>query len=215
MPLALSLCSKIQVYEVKKEWIGLFKVLCIADTDITDNIGTSTITFWNTYVKSYYSYIDKNNISYQETTTDLVENVTDTPANKEISRILNYPESQKSCQCRWPWKSYFISNFINKATDIFISHKKWANYKLALKLRYRRIIIIFGDNFKRSDSIEIEFLLAHSILQSLQYDSNKNTGINLLKSRLVHNIKGKVSNKLYKKFCLMIQGDNDIKKRIF
>lgn len=99
--------------------------------------------------------------------------------------------------------------------DIFISHKKCTDYKLALKLRYDKIITTSGNLFKQSDLIEIEFLLANNILQALQYDFNKYAGINLFKSCLVREIKRKATKKIYEKSCLMIQGYNNIKKRLF
>lgn len=47
---------------------------------------------------------------------------------------------------------------------------------------------------------------------SLQYDSNKHTEVRLFKSRLVREIKRKITNKSYKKPCLVVQGYNNIKK---
>lgn len=35
--------------------------------------------------------------------------------------------------------------------DIFISHREYTDYKFALKLRYNRIITIFGDLFEQLD----------------------------------------------------------------
>lgn len=49
---------------------------------------------------------------------------------------LNYLKSKKPCQQEQPRKSYFTNDLIDKIADIFMSYKKHADYKLALKLRY-------------------------------------------------------------------------------
>ncbi len=51
--LALNLGNKVQIFQEKKRWIGLFKFLGIADTDIIMDVGNSLVAFWNTYVKPY------------------------------------------------------------------------------------------------------------------------------------------------------------------
>ena len=103
-----------------------------------------------------------------------------------------------------------VNNFIDKTADIFISHREYADYKFALKLRHDRIIIILEDLFKQSDLTKIESLLANGVLQPLQYDFNKYTDISLFKFRLVCEIKRKRTDKPCKKFCLMVQGYNDL-----
>ena len=50
------------------------------------------------------------------------------------------------------------------------------------------------------------------MLQPVQYNSNKHTGISLFKSRLVCEIKGKATDKLYEKSRLVVQSYNDIEK---
>lgn len=50
------------------------------------------------------------------------------------------------------------------------------------------------------------------MLQLLQYNSNKHAGICLFKSRLICEIKEKITDKLYKKSRLVIQDYNNIKK---
>ena len=42
----------------------------------------------------------------------------------------------------------------------------------------------------------MEFLLANSVLQPVQYDFNKHASVNLFKSRLIYKIKRKMSDKL-------------------
>lgn len=47
---------------------------------------------------------------------------------------------------------------------MFISYKKFAIYKFALKLSHNGIIINSGDLFKLLDLIEFEYLLTNGIL---------------------------------------------------
>lgn len=46
----------------------------------------------------------------------------------------------------------------------------------------------------------------------MQYDSNIYIDVSLFKSHLVYKIKGKVTDKPYKKFCFVIQVYDNIKK---
>lgn len=101
---------------------------------------------------------------------------------------------------------------MDKTANIFIAHREHADYKLAVKLRYDRMIITPEDLFEQSNLTKIKYLLANNVLQLLQYNSNKHAGVNLLKSRLVHEIKRITTDKLYKKSCLVIQGYNNTKK---
>ena len=93
---------------------------------------------------------------------------------------------------------------MDKTADIFISHRERADYDLALKLRQDGVITTPGDPFEQLNLTEIESLLANGMLQPLQYDSNKHTGVRLFKSRLVREIKGKTTNKPYEKSRLVI-----------
>lgn len=101
-------------------------------------------------------------------------------------------------------KKSFTNDLIDKMVDIFISYRERADYKLALKLRHNRIIITLKDYFNQSDLIEIEFLLANSILEPVQYDSNKHASISLFKFRIIYEIKRKTTDKPYKKSCLVV-----------
>ena len=53
------------------------------------------------------------------------------------------------------------------------------------------------------------------MLQPVQYDFNKHTGISLFKSCLVREIKGKATDKLYIKSRFMVQGYNNTEKTAF
>lgn len=129
--------------------------------------------------------------------------------------LFDYSKTEKLCWQEWLQKSYFINNLIDKKVDIFISYRKRIDYISALKLFYDGVITIPSNPFEQFDLIEIEFLLANVVLQSLQYDSNKYTGVYIFKSYLIHEVKKKTTNKLYKRSCFMMQGYNDIEKSVF
>ncbi len=93
-----------------------------------------------------------------------------------------------------------------------MSHRARADYKLALKLRYKGVISTPDVPFKQSDQTEIESLLANGMLLPLQYNSNKYAEVYLFKSRLICEIKRKTTNKSYEKSRLMVQSYNDTKK---
>ena len=171
-------------------------------------------------MKPYHYHIEATDISYPEKTNDPEEKSADKPADKPVDKPANeeilipfdYPESQRPRRQGRPWKSHFINDLIDKTADIFISHKKCANYELTLKLRHDGIITTPGDLLEQSDLTEIESLLANGVLQPLQYNSNKHAGVSLFKSRLICEIKGKATDKLYKNSRLVVQGYNDTEK---
>lgn len=146
-------------------------------------------------MKPYHSHIEETDITYFETTNNLAEIPVDKPANEEILMPIYHSNFQKLCQQGRSWKSHFTNNLMDKAIDILICHKKCADYKLALKLRHNKIIISFGDFFKKFNLTEIKFLLANSVIQPLQYDFNKHAGVSLFKSHFIQKIKGKTTDK--------------------
>ena len=212
LPLALSLGSKVQIYREKKGWTGPFKVLGIADADITIDTGNGPVTFRNTHVKPYHRHTEDTDISYPETINDLVENPADKAANEKIPTPLDYLEPERPRRRGRPWKSHFTNNLIDKTANIFINHRERTDYELALKLRHDGIITTSGNPFQQSDLTEIEFLLDNGVLQPLQYDSNKHASVSLFKSRLVREIKRKATDKPYEKSRLIVQGYNDTEK---
>lgn len=97
LSLVLSLGSKFWIYQKKKTWIRSFKVLSIADIDITIDIGNGLASFWNTHMKPYHCHIEDTDINFSETTNDLEENPIDKPTNAKIPMSLDYLEPEKSC----------------------------------------------------------------------------------------------------------------------
>lgn len=56
---------------------------------------------------------------------------------------------------------------MDKMVIIFVSHRKQADYKLALELWYKEIMTIVVDPFEKSDLTKIKSFLANSVLQSV------------------------------------------------
>ena len=98
LPLALSLGSKVWIYREKKRWTGPFKVLDIADTDITIDTENEPVNFRNMYVRPYNCQIEKTDISHPKTANNLAKISVDKSANEKIPMPLDYPEPQKPCR---------------------------------------------------------------------------------------------------------------------
>lgn len=72
--------------------MGPFKVLGIADADITIDTENELVIFQCIYVRPYNHYIKKNNISHLRMANGLAKIPIDKPANKEIYTSLDYSE---------------------------------------------------------------------------------------------------------------------------
>ncbi len=142
----------------------------------------------------------------------MVINNPEKTVDEEIPAPLDHLETEKPRRQGRPRKTHFTNDLMDKTADIFMSHRERADYELVLKLRYEGVITTPGDLFEQSDQIEIKTLLANGVLLPLQYDSNQHAGVCLFKSHLVHEIKGKTTNKPYEKSRLVIQGYNDTEK---
>lgn len=68
--------------------------------------------------------------------------------DEKILTSFNHPETKKPCRRRQSWKNHFINNLMNKTANIFITHRKHADYELVLKLYHDGVIITCGDPFE-------------------------------------------------------------------
>lgn len=75
-----------------------------------------------------------------------------------------------------------------------MSNRKYNDYEFVLKLCHNKVITIPGGFFKQFNLIDIEFLLAKNVLQLPQYDLKKYARVCLFKSRLIHEIKKKMTD---------------------
>ena len=161
----MSLGNKVWIYQEKKRWTELFKVLGIADANITVNTGNGPIIFRNTHVRPNNCPTKETNISDPEMANGLVEIPVDKSDNKEIPMLLDYPKPQRPYWRQQLWKNHLTNDFTDKMATIFINHRKQVDYELALQLWHEKIITTLGDLFEQSNATEIEFLLANAILQ--------------------------------------------------
>ena len=102
--------------------------------------------------------------------------------------------------------------FVTEVSDVFISKKEAADYKLAVELRAQGKIDAPGALFEALDKKEIGALLSESVLVPIKYDEAKHYGIRIFKARMVREVKGKM-DKPYEKSRLVVQGYNDEGKR--
>jgi hypothetical protein len=88
-------------------------------------------------------------------------------------------------------------------SDVYITKKEEADHELAIKLRNDRVITTLGALFKASDDQEISDLVGRRVFEFEQYNKERHGGIQIFKSRLVREVKGKTT-KLYEKSRLVI-----------
>ncbi|CAE7179636.1 hypothetical protein PTTW11_06600 [Pyrenophora teres f. teres] len=85
---------------------------------------------------------------------------------------------------------------------------------LARTLRTTSKITIPREPFKMSTRIEIDGLITRSVFRFELFDLAKHSRIRIFKSYIVNKVKGKTTNRLYKKSRLVIQGYADHSKKI-
>ena len=90
----------------------------------------------------------------------------------------------------------------------YITKKEENDLKLAIKLRHDRVITTSGAPFEASDDQEISDLVGRGVFRFEQYDERLHSNIQIFKSRLVREVKGKTT-KPYEKSRLVIQGYQD------
>ena len=98
----------------------------------------------------------------------------------------------------------------------FMTSKEQADQELSLKFRKEGKITDLGAPFEASDKQEIDNLIDRGVFIFEQYDPIKYNGVRIFKSRLVREIKGKLTDAPYEKSRLVIQGyQDDGKEMIF
>ncbi|KAI0995259.1 hypothetical protein K3495_g12922 [Podosphaera aphanis] len=96
---------------------------------------------------------------------------------------------------------------------IFLSDKEKANAALAVRLRKEGKILTPGAPFELSDQAEIEALIGKGVFRFETYNAVKHGKSTMFKARLVHEIKGKGTDKPYEKSRLIVMGYNDMEKQ--
>ncbi|KAJ6019518.1 hypothetical protein N7522_001585 [Penicillium canescens] len=103
-------------------------------------------------------------------------------------------------------------NAIQEGQDVSMApmtSKERADMELSIKLRNESVITTPGSPFEQSQNKEIEGLIARGVFDFVQYDPMKHDGVRVFNSRLVNEIKGKVTGTPFEKSRLVIQAYND------
>jgi hypothetical protein len=103
---------------------------------------------------------------------------------------------------------------IDTAFDSFMTSKEESDLQLVLKLRKKGLITTPSSLFKVSQKREIDSLIARGVFHFKEYNPVKYQGIRIFNSRIINEIKSKVTNTLYKKSRLVIQAYNNNKKEM-
>ncbi|KAI0996877.1 hypothetical protein K3495_g11306 [Podosphaera aphanis] len=87
-----------------------------------------------------------------------------------------------------------------------------ADAALAVRLRKEGKILTPGAPFELSDQAEIEALIGNGVFRFETYNTVKHGKFKMFKAKLVHEIKGKGTEKPYEKSRLVVMGYNDMEK---
>ena len=189
----------------------------------TVEIGNRQVNFRSTCVRPYYRdntadipeitdlTDDKDDNAVDPTTYNNNRTTTDPRDNNNYNTITVTPTKRPHGQ---PRKTIYFTNntptnfnnFLNRhffSFTTFLSAKEKADRELLLKLRAEGKIKIPGALFKASAKKEINYLIKQEIIRFIKYNPNiKNERIFGL--RLINKVKGKATDKLYKKIKLVI-----------
>ena len=184
------------------------------DTACTVEINDRPVIFRITSVKPYYqnknTEIPAAELSIEEG-KELQRDDADEynpEANVSVApRRRGRPKGSKS-------KPSFAPNLEVKYNgSIFLSDKENADAALAVRLRKEGKILTPGAPFELSDQAEIEALIGNGVFRFETYDTAKHGKSTRFKARLVHEIKGKGTDKPYEKSRLVVMGYNDMEKQ--
>jgi hypothetical protein len=90
-----------------------------------------------------------------------------------------------------------------------MTSKEQANMELSMKLQQEGIITTPGKPFEKSQQQEIKGLIANRVFEFIKYNLDKHSGTRIFNSRLINEVKGKVTSTPYEKSRLVIQAYND------
>lgn len=211
--LSLPLQSEVLVHRETGKWDGPFKVLSIADPNIVVGTSNGPITFRKTHVRRYNrapdtagDEADSIKVNQHNPPPPVVDTPMDRPrrgrppGSKNRTKVVNADDDDDEYL---PGTAYHTA---------WISRKEEADLELALQLRAEGKILTPGAVFEESDRTEIDALIAQGVVKFVQRKDFNNQDIQIFKSRIVHEIKGKTTNKPYEKSRLVAQGYGDAGK---
>jgi hypothetical protein len=177
------------VYRENEKWDGPYKVLSIDNPNVTIDTVNGPQTFRVTQVKPYKRddtaiEPEQPRLSQHDPPPPVVPIPEERPRRGRPRGSKNKPKDTD--EDFRPGKAY---------TTAFVTRKEEADWELAIKLRQEGKITSPGLPFEESDAKEIDNLLARGVFELVQYDPEKHHGIHIFKSRIVHEIKGKTTDK--------------------
>lgn len=76
----------------------------------------------------------------------------------------------------------------------FLTAKEASDAELALELRKKGIITSHGQPFEQSTRRVIDSLVSRGVFEFIPFDETKHRGVRIFKSRIVNEVKGKITN---------------------
>ena len=212
----LPLQSEVKVWRENIGWTGPYILLARSNDDVTCTVDVNgkATNFRTVSVKPYYrneSTIIPDPLNIDDPIT---EPQSHEPDNDDYEEPLQ-KETEKRKRGR-PRGSKNIPKQIaieNTPYTTWMSEKEKHDAALALRLRREGKITTPGKPFEESDRLEIESLIGRGVFRFEKFDPQKHREIRIFKSRIVREIKGKLTETPYEKSRLVVQGYNDEGKK--
>ncbi|TQN64414.1 hypothetical protein CSHISOI_11408, partial [Colletotrichum shisoi] len=187
----LAIGSQVRVWRERKGWMGPYRLIDVSnETCVIDINGPRE--FRSTVVKPFH----KEDSSDNEVKVDETNQVTEKDL-RDIERsrvVVEIPQHDRDP---------------DRTPSTFMTTKEATDYDLAVKLRKTGIITEPGDPFEESTRKEVDNLIDRGVFDFIPFDPAKHMGIRIFKSKIIHEVKDKTTDKAYEKSRLVIQGYAD------
>ncbi|KAI1798510.1 putative transposase [Daldinia bambusicola] len=203
--LELPLQSKVRVFRENKGWKGPYRLVGRDGETCVVEINNRPVKFRTTVVKPYHE--DDNTVAPH------AEGDSESDSNSDDMEGDEYAPQPEEHIPRRPRGRPPGSKNKPKEAVAHWSPKEEEDAKLAIQLRREGKITTPGKPFEESDRQEIEGLLGRGVFLFEKYDKEKHGDTRIFNSRVVHEIKGKTTDRPYEKSRLIIQGYNDEGKK--
>jgi hypothetical protein len=215
--LDLPLQSDVRVWREKDGWNGPYKLLAIDGETCTVDMPYGPTNFRTTVVKPYFTDPTDQEVPEEqpnqrlpdqsETEQDLPEDTIRVIPEETIRRRPGRPKGSRNIRKA----DHYLTTTLD---DQFTTRKEQADIELATKLRKDGLITTPGKPFERSQQHEIDSLITRGVFEFVRYDPAKHSNVRIFNSRLVNEVKGKVTNTPFEKSRLVIQAYSDEGKEV-
>ena len=222
--LDLPLQSDVRVWREKKGWKGPYKLLSIDGETCTIDMPYGPTKFRSTVIKPFYME-ELPEMEKEQELPDIDEENQNEPQQNvqpetEIERRIRTTRPMvvipsRSVRQIEAQSEHFLTSVQGdqQITMAFITKKEENDLELAKDLRQRGVITTPGQPFQESQQQEIDSLIARGVFEFVRYDPNIHKG-RIFNSRLVNEVKGKLTGAPYEKSRLVIQAYNDAGKGV-